>query len=479
MPMPEVGLVNVRDAWLQQGGDRPSLGLAYLASHLRQRDRAGRCAVRLWDMHHATDAALLDWVTSTRPRLLGISLTTPQYREAVRLARLIKAASPTTPIIAGGAHPTAVRAIDPDVMPRDCFDYVVTGEAEHTFAELCLGERLPTERIITGVGAATGKTLDPLAPPARDLLPMDRYSLTILGRRATPLMTSRGCPWHCTFCSEPLLNPRYRAHSAAYVVDEMRAVRDQWGIGALIIYDDVYVINARRVMEVSRRMMHERLDLLYRATTRSDDILRYPDLLPLLRDSGCVELCLGVESGSDAILRTNDKGMTVAKNREAIRRIKAAGIRVLTYMITGLPGCSEATERESFQFLTDTEPAECGWYLLAPFPSTPLWVERTRYGLAIFEDEIRANQWDVAQCQADNGQLTCYVDYRASGGLDRDQLKALWLEMRQRWEQYQRTHLGAGIQDAGALAANDRVGQLLPAPPSARHREDATVSHPL
>lgn len=122
-------------------------------------------------------------------------------------------------------------------------------------------------------------------------------------------------------------------------------------------------------------------------------------------------------------------------------------------MITGLPGCSEATELESLRFLTETEPDEAGWYLLAPFPSTPLWAFRDRFGATIFEDDIRANDWDVAQAQADNAAITCYVDYGRAGGLDRHALKTLWLAMREAWEESRRRTGGAFLPDTTAAPA--------------------------
>lgn len=439
--------MNVRDEWLLQGGDRPSLGTAYLASYARAH---GAAEVLLWDMHHARVSDLFEWLV-TKPFLVGISFTTPQYREAVRLARAIKQRYPEQRVIAGGAHPTAIGG---DV-PADCFDYVMLGESERSFARLCQDGVYPTERVLGGEGVPD-KCLDAIPHPARSLLPMSDYTLTLCDRRCTPMMTSRGCPWHCSFCSEPLLNNRFRAHSPEYVLGEMAAIRAA-GAEAVIIYDDVYIINARRVMDICRRQIDARLDLIYRATTRSDDVLRYPDLLPLLRDSGCVELCLGVESGSDAVLRRNDKGMTVDKNRRAIARIKEAGIRVLTYLIVGLPGCSEETERASLSFLAESDPDECGIYLLAPFPGTPLWVDRARFGATIFEDEIRANDWDVAQVQADVAALRCYVDYSAHGGLGREDIKALWLEIRAAWEIHQARRRRTGIQ-ARDVAPTDAVG---------------------
>ena len=112
-------------------------------------------------------------------------------------------------------------------------------------------EGLPKDRIIFGEEAVKGKNLDWLPVPDRDLVDMDKYSLSIMGKKATPIMTSFGCPWSCVFCSEPLLNPIYKSYSPEKVVDEMEMLKNKYNIEAFIIYDDVFSINPKRAMAIA------------------------------------------------------------------------------------------------------------------------------------------------------------------------------------------------------------------------------------
>ena len=447
-------LVNVADPWLRDGGDRPSLGTLYIASWLRYTESAIPDVI---DLNHDGDDGLLKRLQEFKPDYIGVSLTTPQYEEAVRIARKVKNEFSEIPIIAGGPHPTSVLRVPkvPEIMPTDLFDYVITGAGEKTLERICR-EGLPNQRIIYGEPYPLQKSLDWLPAPARDLVHMEKYNLKILGKKAQPIMTSFGCPYHCTFCSEPIINPIFKAYSQERVVHEMRELKENWGVEAFIIYDDVYSIDSKRAMAIADLMIKEKLDLIYRCTTRATDFVRHPNLLPKLRDSGCVEICIGVESGDDEILKLNDKGMDVETNKKGIKAIKDHGIKCLTYMITGLPGCSYESEAKSWQFIEETEPHEVGWYLLAPFPSTPLWANREKYGLTIYEDEIIKNNWDVAQCRADNENLTCYIDYNKVNGLNRHQIKDLWLYNRAKLDDYMNSRGRVSIQYASLLNLNNK-----------------------
>ena len=208
------------------------------------------------------------------------------------------------------------------------------------------------------------------------------------------------------------------------------------GISAFVIYDDVYTIDSKRTMKIADLIIERNLDIVYRCTTRSPDFIRNPKLLDKLRESGCLEICIGLESGNEDVLKLNDKRMSLDDNRNAIRLIKQAGMKCLTYMITGLPGCSESTERDSYRFIQETEPDEIASYLLAPFPSTPLWINREKYGLTIYDDEIIANDWDVAQCRGDNNKLPCYISYDKIGGLNRHEIKDIWLKYRVKYDEF-------------------------------------------
>lgn len=445
---PKILLVNVADPWLRNGGDRPSLGTLYIASWLRHTNAAEPQVI---DLNHEGDLGLMRRMGDFQPDIVGVSLTTPQYAEAMRIGRMVKAYGEDVVTIAGGPHVTAMQNVPkvPEVVPEDIFDYAILGPGERTLELICKSE-FPNKRIIQGEELPPERSLDWLPMPARDLVDMDRYSLKILGKRAQPMMTSFGCPYKCTFCSEPVLNNRFKAYSPERVVAEMKELRDKYGTEALVIYDDVFSIDAKRAERIAELMMQEGLVMPYRCTTRATDFVRRPKLADKLKASGCVEVCIGLESADDSVLKVNDKGMSVDANRQGLKIVKNSGMRCLTYMITGLPGCNHDTERRSLDFIKETEPDEVGWYLLAPFPSTPLWVNRDKYGLTIYEDEIIANDWDVAQCMADNDALTCYVDYSHSGGLSRHQIKGLWLDMREEVDAWQLSRGRKGIQDADA-----------------------------
>ena len=447
-------MVNVADPWLRDGGDRPSLGTLYIAAWLRNNNAAIPSVI---DLNHHGDSGLLKRLDEFKPDYIGISLTTPQYEEAVRVAKKIRDYMPDTTVIAGGPHPTAMQSVPqvPELMPNDLFDYVITGSGERTLEKICMGG-LPNQRIIHGEPMPSDKSLDWLPNPARDLVDINNYSLKIFGRKAQPIMTSFGCPYHCTFCSEPILNNRFKAYSPERVVSEMKGLKEKFGVEAFIIYDDVYSIDAKRAMAISDLLIKEKLDVIYRGTTRATDFIRHPDLLPKLRDSGCVEICIGVESGDDRILKLNDKGMDVETNKRGIKAIKDAGIRCLTYMITGLPGSSYESEAKSWNFILETEPDEVGWYLLAPFPSTPLWVQRERFGVTIYDDEIIRNKWNVAQARADNENLKCYIDYSKNNGFNRYQIKDLWLSDRSKLDDYMKSRGKVGIQYANLLDLSNK-----------------------
>lgn len=442
---PRVLLVNVADPWLTNGGDRPSLGTLYLASWIRHKNVAEPSVI---DLNHAKDEGLIKRMDEFKPDIVGISLTTPQYEESVRIAGLLKQ-NYNVPIIAGGPHPSAMQNVSkvPELMPKEQFDYVVIGNGLFTLEQICK-EGLPQDRIIRGQELPREKDLDWLPMPARDLVDMGKYSLKMMGKKAQPLMTSFGCPYKCSFCSEPQLNNRFKAHSPKRVIEEMKQLVNLYGTEALIIYDDVFSIDVKRAMEIGDLMKSEGLSLKYRATMRATDFVRKPELADKLAESGCLEACVGLESGSDDVLKLNDKGMSVENNRLGIKMAQKAGLRVLTYMITGLPGCTPETERRGLEFIQQNEVAEFGWYMLAPFPSTGIWVHRNKFGLEVFEDEIIANKWDVAQCRSDNENLTCYISYEKSGGMNRYQIKETWLGIIGELDKWKKAKGMKGIQEA-------------------------------
>jgi radical SAM superfamily enzyme YgiQ (UPF0313 family) len=381
------------------------------------------------DLNHHDDFQLISYLKRNPKSLIGISMTTPQYKEGKRIAELIKRNFSKTTIVAGGAHPTSMKG---EISP--IFDHVIVGEGEIIFTELAQNQSstIAYDRVIFGkpIEQPSPRSLDNHPIPARHLIDMSKYSLKINDRKASTIMTSLGCPFHCSFCSEPILSNQFRARSPNLVVEEMELINKKYGIEGLIIYDDVYTIDSKRCVEIARLMNEKKLNISYRATTRAN-LVQKVGLLKALKDSNCVELCLGVESGSDKILKTNDKGMNTKINFDAIQAIKEAGIKVLTYMIIGLPGETPETIQESIEFAKKANPDECSWYLLAPFPSTPLWINRDNLDITIYEDEIIANDWDICQAMGDNEKITPYI---STSACSREMLKDMWLKAMSQWE---------------------------------------------
>lgn len=412
-------ILNVQDDWLKQGGDRPSLGTLYLASYLNTKGHK----VDVMDMNHSTYDDLIKYIDDEKPEFIGVSMTTPQFKEGKKVAKIIKETNPNCTVIAGGSHPSALKENVDEI-----FDYSVVGDGEQTLNNILQGWK-PNDRVIYGVGVVqpNAKSLDNSPMPDRDLIDMNRYTLKVMNKKATTIMTSLGCPYHCTFCSEPILNNRFKSRSPELVIEEMKLIK-KYEVEGLIIYDDVYTINAKRCNRISDLMIENDLNLSYRATTRAN--LINEKLLKKLKNSGCVELCLGVESGSDKILKINDKGMTTDTNAKAIEMIKESGIKVLTYMILGLPGETPETVEMSKQFIEKTNPDECSWYILAPFPSTPIWQFEDNMDIEIYKNEIIENDWDVCQVQKNNEDVIPYI---RTSACSRDEIKSLWLSCVNWW----------------------------------------------
>ena len=301
--------------------------------------------------------------------LYGVSVVTPNYVEATELAEELWWRGTT---IAGGPHASAV----PESL--NMFDHVVIGEGERSMLSICKRKK-PKYLKSQLIG-----NLDTLPIPARDLLPMDKYSLKIEGEPATPIITSRGCPYGCVYCGKQMYGNKWRAHSASYVVKEMQSVKKEFDIDRFYIYDDTFSLDKKRVHDICSLMSQRLRKMKFRCTSRVDCVDE--KLLKTLKKAGCDEICYGVESGSNDILRNINKGFTKEVVMKTVEETKAAGIRVKLYFMLGLPGDTEKTMQETKDFSKELEPDEAGFYILTPYPGSDLWDDPKKYGIEIDYD---------------------------------------------------------------------------------------------
>jgi len=376
----------------------PPLGLGYLASVLLQ----DGFAVDLvdMDMEDVNAAELADLIDRAAPAVAGISATTLTFKNAIRVANVVKRCSPGTLVVLGGPH-TTVRP--EDALRHFSVDAVVRGEGERTFLELCRtirsGASVPAP--IAGTAwrrngdvrrfppRARIRDLDSLPFPARHLMPLDRYNIP------GTVLTSRGCPFACGFCAGPLvLGRRYTARSAERVVAEVQTLVDLFGLTSFYFVDDTMTASTPRLLRICRGMAGLRLPqgstrrLKWTCESRADSVT--PEVLAAMAASGCTTVQFGMESGSQELLDKLGKRVTVEQIENAVAWSRAAGISPVLSMVFPHPAETDRTFRQTLAFirkLHDLGAEKVVPALLTPFPGTRFYEEREHLGLEMLTDD--------------------------------------------------------------------------------------------
>ncbi len=380
------------------GGDDPFLsllpvGVGSLVAVLRDAGmeaKAANLSGLSWD-------AIRKILVSERPDLLGISVMTHNRHDSVRLAELAKLLNPACFVLFGGPHAThRCREI---LAAYRSVDAVVLGEGEETLVELAekleQGETAELHRV-RGVAVRQGDAIvvTPPRPPLTnlDLLPFPHEGFLgginiDLRRQLEFLITSRGCPAACTFCSSPLFwSKSLRFRSPRNMVDEIRAIRDRFGLIYFSLRDDTFTADRTRVMEFCRLLLEERLFILWNCQSRVSAVDE--EMLLQMRRAGCDCIQYGVESGAPALLATLGKRITPQQIVQAARMTRRVGIRLSIYLMTGLPGESERELKETLGLLEAVKADDGQVSPLAYYPGTRLFdqaVERGELSADLFE----------------------------------------------------------------------------------------------
>jgi radical SAM superfamily enzyme YgiQ (UPF0313 family) len=355
-------------------------GIASLAGMVRSREPAVLDAIALQLDQERTIAA----VTRFNPDVLGLSVSTPQLESSLELARYWKAKRPEARIVLGGAH---VSALPGDTMRRDdSVDFEIYGEGELTFKELLArldsGESLDTVKGLAfrRDGEVTVNPprefiddLDALPMPAYDLLPMDRYAIP--QQKRTPfcsIITSRGCPYNCIYCSVKCIHGRrYRTKSPESVVAEMEHLHRRYGIREIMIKDSIFTVDRRRVKQICDAIREKRLDIVWSCNSRVD--LNESEVLASLKSAGCWLVQYGVESGDEGILAAARRKMKRNDIKAAFELSHAAGLDTHAFFIIGLPGETPRTCDATIEFARDLNPTYAGFSIAIPYPGTQLY----------------------------------------------------------------------------------------------------------
>lgn len=362
----------------------PLLGPLYLLAALERKGFDGR----LFD--ERIDPAAFEKLMAFRPDIAGVSTVTPCYPGGVHAASKIKSARPELPVIFGGPHPTALPV---EVASERCVDYVVVGEGEIAFPELCErlrdGDTSPDSlRKIKNLAFKNGDSveltdiapfidnLDALPRPAFHRMDLERYfqspqahGLFSRGKRILTLMSTRGCPSTCTFCCR-VMGSRIRARSVASVMDEIHFLIDEYNIDELYIEDDNFTVQKPRALEIleSIARISPPIHLKFANGLRADRIDR--ELLEAMKKARVYSLSFGIETGCPATITKMKKRLDLGRAKETVLLARSMGFLVGANCIIGYPGETESDVEESLNYFLRLPLDSMAIVNLVPFPGT-------------------------------------------------------------------------------------------------------------
>ncbi len=401
----------------------PPLGLASIAAYL---ERGGyHCDILDGFACPDADQPLRELLRDRRPALLGISCTTSSFHDAVRMAQLAKGELPALRVAFGGPHVSALKEKILEFSP--VIDYAIIGEGEQTLLELV---RLEGEDPADVAGlvwrAADGSlvnngyrsdvvVLDDLPYPAYEKLAgyPAAYKLPIFNYPKAPnssCISSRGCPYSCSYCDRSVFRRTFRFNSAEYLYHHLAYLRERFGIRHINFYDDQFTFHRDRVEELCRMLIDRPLGMTFNCAVRAEHVDR--ELLTLMKAAGCWMVSLGIESGDENLLSQHRQNANLDLLAETIRTIKSCGIRTKGLLMMGLPGESEESIRRSMEYVYSLPIDDFNLAKFTPFPGSPIYDKIHQLGT--FDED-----WEKMDCMHFQ-----FVPH----GMEKERLEKLFIE---------------------------------------------------
>ncbi len=356
----------------------PPLGLAYMAAVLDQNGFEVKiidCPVNGID-HQKLKAEL----SAFQPALVGTGSMTPTIASALKVAQVAKEACPDATVVMGGPHATFS---DSEVLTQEkAVDIIARGEGEETILELAKqpesGQKLQdikgitfrkNNQIIQNPMRPFIQNLDALPLPGYKFLSIEKYWVS--NRKLLPIITSRGCPYACSFCvASQMFGQKFRARSPKNVLDELEWLQNEFGAEGVAFQDDTFTFDRKRAMEICDGMIERKLKLHWGCGTRADVVTK--EVLAKMAAAHCDETMFGVESGCTSMRAILKRGVSNEQIENAIKWAKEAGMFVTVSVILGYPGETKATLQETLDFAAKLQPDDVWLCHATPYPGTHL-----------------------------------------------------------------------------------------------------------
>lgn len=369
-------------------GHNPPLGLLYLASYIINNTQH---EVKVLDcqVDEMSFKEIKNFITGYNPDVIGLTAMTFTLLDCLEVAKIAKEVNQDIQVVFGGPHPH-IFPLETINLPN--VDFLVIGEGESAILNLLdsIDDKEKLKQVKGLVFKHNGKEfinpvpsfiddLNTIPFPARNLSPYKKYS-SLLAKRSpvTTMITSRGCPYKCSFCDRPHLGKIFRARSALNVVNEIEECVNM-GIKEILIYDDTFTIDRQRVIDICDELIKRNLDVGWDIRARVNTV-DY-EMLKKLKKAGCERIHYGVESGNPEILKVLKKGITLDQVRKAFDLTKKAGISTLGYFMIGSPTETRETIMQTINFAKSLKCDFAHFTVTTPFPSTELYRDGLNKGI--------------------------------------------------------------------------------------------------
>jgi len=381
----------------------PPLGLAYIAAVL-ERDgiRVGLIDAAVEDL---SVEQTVDRIREFAPDLVGLTSTTNFFCNAEELAHLIRARCPGVKILIGGPH---VASTCETVLEDPAFDFACLGEGEYTTLELVhalnaggdLGE-IPglafrvDGRLVRTATRPLIENLDDLPLPARHLLPLALYVPQPNDGPYLPkaaMISSRGCPFRCTFCDHGIYGNTYRSLSSTRIVDEMQELVHRYGIRDIAFVDSLFMISAKRVNSITEEIVRRGVKIHWTCTIRANIATR--EILERMKAAGCWRVRVGIESGNEEVLRFIKKDVTREQVVRVTRDADDLGLHPKGFFMIGHPTETAARIRESMDFARSLPLTDITVQINTPLPGSPQWHTCREQGAILTDDLKKYSFWE-------------------------------------------------------------------------------------
>lgn len=381
----------------------PPLGLMALAAYFREKSRH---EVSIFDGREksADDKDVLAAIESFKPDVIGISVLTMERTEGHHTAKIIRKAYPDKPIVIGGPYATSEME---EALENPAIDFVVLGEGEIPGLELLnaiehntgfenikgLAYRNQGEIVHNGLSEAI-QDLDSLPQLAWDMIDLENYffnpkrptpmNLHVKTARSAPILTTRGCPYRCTYCHN-LFGKRLRKRSVEHVMTEIRYLKEVKGVQEIEIVDDVFNLDNERALELADRIIEEKLNLYFSFPNGLRADMMPDHLIDRLVEMGTYRIVYAIESGSPQIQKEMRKNLNLNKAGHAIEYTASKGISVGGFFILGFLNETEEQAQMTIDFACNSRLSTASFFILSPFPKTEIYHQAMEAGYN-FED---------------------------------------------------------------------------------------------